>query len=226
MNGDVLLQLLYASAKAYRDQSPFRRGFRSEFVECEKADLQCRLWFSQTEVFVAFRGTDSLRDVQLDVKFKKQSARRLTGEEKSKIHRGFLEAFFCENFQEKLFSKLKNSGAQKIYFTGHSLGGAMAVLAALDYRLKEQNSEIWVITFGCPRVGNRAFCRLYERKILEVVHVQNGNDIVTKMPPRLFGYSLPGAVYHIGKRRVIGAFSAKEHRQKAYFERLLPVCFR
>ena len=41
--------------------------------------------------------------------------------------------------------------------TGHSLGGALAVLCALD--LQDIYGNINLYTFGCPRVGNAAFAQ-------------------------------------------------------------------
>ena len=51
----------------------------------------------------------------------------------------------------------------KFYVTGHSLGGALATLAAYDMRAiaKQYGNEANVscYTFGAPRTGNHAFAR-------------------------------------------------------------------
>ena len=56
--------------------------------------------------------------------------------------------------------------ALEIIVTGHSLGGALAVLCALDFRLDpflndektmERSKSIKVITFGAPKVGDDEF---------------------------------------------------------------------
>lgn len=68
-------------------------------------------------------------------------------------------------------------------FTGHSLGAALATLAAYD--VKETFSEspmVTVISFAGPRVGNWSFrCRLEEQgtKVLRIV---NSDDLITKVP--------------------------------------------
>ena len=40
---------------------------------------------------------------------------------------------------------------------GHSLGGAVAQLAALWLAQRFPRADLRVVTFGSPRVGNRAF---------------------------------------------------------------------
>ncbi|XP_051124371.1 phospholipase A(1) DAD1, chloroplastic-like [Andrographis paniculata] len=68
-------------------------------------------------------------------------------------------------------------------FTGHSLGAALATLAAYD--IKETFGEspmVTVISFAGPRVGNWSFrCRLEEQgtKVLRIV---NSDDLITKVP--------------------------------------------
>lgn len=42
-----------------------------------------------------------------------------------------------------------------MYITGHSLGGALATLAALDHRRRYPDSKVTMYNFGSPRVGNR-----------------------------------------------------------------------
>ena len=56
---------------------------------------------------------------------------------------------------------------------GHSLGGALATLAAFDIRRHLQLTNIHVVTFGAPRTGNRAFAREYEQLVPDTWHVIN-----------------------------------------------------
>jgi hypothetical protein len=70
---------------------------------------------------------------------------------------------------------------------GHSLGGAVAQIAALDSlnALNELNMEkIEIITIGSPRVGNRAFSEwasgIFKNKHKRVV---NQDDLCPHLPP-------------------------------------------
>ena len=75
-----------------------------------------------------------------------------------------------------------------ILITGHSAGGAIATLAALE--IIELYSDTKVITFGSPRVGDAAFANYFK------VHFDNNNsyrivsrnDIVPSNPAYSFDY--------------------------------------
>lgn len=66
---------------------------------------------------------------------------------------------------------------------GHSLGGALATLAAFDIAKELRLTDISVVTFGAPRTGNRAFAREYELFVPDTWHVINAK--VTCCPPLL-----------------------------------------
>eukprot|EP00195_Chlamydomonas_chlamydogama_P017386 CAMPEP_0202911722 /NCGR_PEP_ID=MMETSP1392-20130828/55737_1 /ASSEMBLY_ACC=CAM_ASM_000868 /TAXON_ID=225041 /ORGANISM="Chlamydomonas chlamydogama, Strain SAG 11-48b" /LENGTH=78 /DNA_ID=CAMNT_0049602339 /DNA_START=20 /DNA_END=252 /DNA_ORIENTATION=- len=54
-----------------------------------------------------------------------------------------------------------------LYVTGHSMGGALAQLCALDARFYLNISEVHSLTFGSPRVGNVAFQQLFNSAMNE-----------------------------------------------------------
>ena len=70
--------------------------------------------------------------------------------------------------------------SEKLCFdaSGHSLGGALATLAAFDIRkelLKASRSEVQVLcySFGAPRTGNHAFAKEYNRMVPDTWAVIN-----------------------------------------------------
>lgn len=58
--------------------------------------------------------------------------------------------------------------------TGHSLGGALATLAAYDIAALWPTMAVSCYTFGAPRTGNRAFAVDYARMVQDTWHVING----------------------------------------------------
>ena len=77
-----------------------------------------------------------------------------------------------------------------IFYTGHSLGAALATLAAA------RRPPQAVYAFGSPLVGNNAFARMTAR--LPIHRVVDGSDIVTVMPPAKFGFVHAGTEHRIG----------------------------
>ncbi|MEM7254787.1 MAG: lipase family protein [Pseudomonadota bacterium] len=98
------------------------------------------------------------------------------------VHRGFHHAL--ESVWPDLESLAANPNIRRIWTTGHSLGGALALLAARRFT---QPAE--VVTFGCPRVGDRAFARAFRPRHYRVVY---RNDMVPMVPP-------PGIYKHAGE---------------------------
>ena len=71
-----------------------------------------------------------------------------------------------------------------LFVTGHSLGGAIATLAA--YHATTYHDDTYLYTFGSPRVVNRRLSRkindFLQGRSFRCVH---GNDIVPRVPPLL-----------------------------------------
>ena len=62
--------------------------------------------------------------------------------------------------------------------TGHSLGGALATLAAYDIRKQlqassKQHVEVMCYSFGAPRTGNHAFATDYNRVVPDTWSIIN-----------------------------------------------------
>ena len=72
-----------------------------------------------------------------------------------------------------------------VYVTGHSLGAAMATIAAS--RIQDRVTAL--VTFGSPRVGNAEFVKSVA---VEHYRVQNNCDDVTKVPFMLMGFAHHG----------------------------------
>ena len=86
---------------------------------------------------------------------------------------------------------------QQKRIAGHSLGGAMATLAAAEL-INADEPFLGLYTFGSPRVGDRSFARIFNVEARDRANrFQNNNDIVTRVPARLMGYSHVGSLVYI-----------------------------
>lgn len=99
-----------------------------------------------------------------------------------------------------MLSAVKKAQAQyptfKVVATGHSLGGALASLAA-GY-LRAQGITIDLYTYGAPKVGLQGFADyITSTSKGQNFRVTHKNDPVPKLPPALLGYRHPSPEYYI-----------------------------
>lgn len=99
-------------------------------------------------IVIAFRGTSSLRDFLTDADCLR--AKVTCGQ----VHQGFWEAWL--GVKEAIKAQIPNFEGKRIYVTGHSLGGALAIICA-KYLAVEQQDVCGVYAFGAPRVGDKQF---------------------------------------------------------------------
>ncbi|PSC72141.1 alpha beta-hydrolase [Micractinium conductrix] len=103
------------------------------------------------------------------------------------VHVGFLSAWLHDDFNDRVLAKVAELAARsatplRIWVTGHSLGGALAVLASQQLSRAHPASKITCYTFGCPRVGNKAFASLFDETIPDAFAIVNATDPVTIIP--------------------------------------------
>ena len=111
---------------------------------------------------------------------------------------GLIEAVLATDSTTGLDTEAKdseNDSSDKwtVAFTGHSLGGALATLAAFDIgcRYPEGLVNLKMYNFGSPRVGNGHFAKEFDKKVPDAWRIVNRNDAVATIP-RLMGY------HHVG----------------------------
>jgi triacylglycerol lipase len=104
--------------------------------------------------------------------------------------RGFVHYGFGEALQS-IYPQVRDAitefrdNDQTIWFTGHSLGGALAALAAMRLYFEEPSLLAdGVYTFGQPRVCDRSLARAHDEVFGDRTHrFVNNNDIVAQVPP-------------------------------------------
>jgi len=71
------------------------------------------------------------------------------------LHSGFQNAYM--NVQTRVLNLVKTNNPSKLIVTGHSLGGALAAIAAYDIKKRYPTKDIQIINFGSPLVGDGNF---------------------------------------------------------------------
>jgi pimeloyl-ACP methyl ester carboxylesterase len=138
-------------------------------------------------VAVAFRGTAEYFDYWIDL----QEYRTAPYPSCSAclVHSGFLSAW--NDVQAEVLSGVRDAlraqpGA-RLVVVGHSLGGAVAIIAALHIATADGSKPpSAVFTFGEPRVGNGVFSFFYEgaSRMWPSWRVTHAHDLVPHLPPR------------------------------------------
>ncbi|MCQ8772908.1 lipase family protein [Streptomyces telluris] len=146
-------------------------------------DTQAFTMASDDMIITAFRGTEParIRDWLSDATTPPWPGPAKTGY----VHYGFGQAL------ESIFPDVKSTlneyrtNGQTVWFTGHSLGGALAMLAGARLYLEEPKLLAdGVYTYGQPRTCDRllaAACNKgFKQRLFRFV---NNNDIVPQLPP-------------------------------------------
>jgi hypothetical protein len=163
--------------------APLSSGIRAYVEQDDTKRLQ----------WIAVRGTSNLVNMQLDVDYNKVVDSRL----QIPLHKGFADSAL----QVYRFAKPLLKMDYETCITGHSLGGAAAVIVLM--LLKEDGYQLGqAITFGQPKVTNRDGVRKY--RTLPLLRFVNDKDPVPLLPPfEVFAVLDEGPYQHMGPEVVL-----------------------
>jgi triacylglycerol lipase len=182
------LALGNAALLAYSDQDGIRhfidRWGLTDVHLLSGFDTQAFVARQDGAVFVSYRGTEPLNidDWLADVNYHQ---RPLVSTVPGRVHGGFALAFEeLMGATIRAVSALTTGPADRLFVTGHSLGGALAVLAAAVLTFQEKRHVTAVYTYGQPRVGDPAFSTAYDAVLGSATfRYVNDFDIVPHVPP-------------------------------------------
>ena len=154
---------------------------------------------------LAFRGTqkEDPQDIITDLK-----ANFYYEQNNVKIHDGFYKAFIC--VEDKIKNAVEELKDYSLYLTGHSLGGALALIAT---RVLNSDNLAACYTYGSPKVGNEEFDDDIKPPIYRVV---NAYDIVPGSPPTYIFYLLSVLPWKWAKSLVAKFHGYQHHGDMRY----------
>jgi hypothetical protein len=144
---------------------------------------------------IAVRGTSNVENTIVDIDYV-LTADELLGIE---LHKGFAQS--TQNIYPELKAKLHKD--YTIHITGHSLGGAVAVILGM-YLDKQGYTTGDIVTFGQPKLTNRTGVNTFQH--LNIIRVDNLMDMVPTVPPfdasQIMNFKFD-IFWHLGKEYVL-----------------------
>ncbi|KAF8903727.1 Alpha/Beta hydrolase protein [Gymnopilus junonius] len=136
---------------------------------------------NRKEIVIALRGSASTTDILLDAQvilapFIAPGVKLPGG---AKVHSGFLLSWDALSVQAILVvgNELEKHPEYSIVTTGHSLGGSIALLAAVTLQQNFKTTRTRTYSYGAPRTGNKIFSDYVNATFGENAHrVVHGND--------------------------------------------------
>lgn len=151
------------------------------FINETKTKSICFIYYNKEIIDICFKGTSTNSDVCINMDF-------LLKDYKNKnilIHEGFLNNYL--SLKSILITKINyicsKNNIKEICFNGHSSGGVIANLASYDLSLLYKDKLIKCITFGSPKIGNKAFIEEYNKRVNISLRIVNKYDIIQYLPP-------------------------------------------
>jgi predicted lipase len=213
---DAILEQLKSLDGKFKDVKGFNKKSSQAIIILNEGDNNDS---NPGYVLIAFRGTDEPDDWLDNVKvlpidFPSNPAQQASDQQPNnqqpadqkplgKIHQGFYNAFLDIWDEMDKLLRLPEYKKRPFWITGHSLGGALATVAGLQLTY-ESRPFYGIYTFGQPRVCDRDLMRHFNAEHQKIFfRFQNDNDIVTRIPAAIAGYSHVGTYMHILQNKTI-----------------------
>ncbi|MBD1869201.1 lipase family protein [Leptolyngbya sp. FACHB-541] len=190
-----------------------------KYLNNRERDTQAFMFKTKDYVIIAFRGSQEIQDWRTNARTRFEKFAIATSMEPldedttppiGQVHRGFQAAW--RSVEEGVLKQLEIWGAGRksnfpIFITGHSLGGALATVAASSLVKRGRKNIQGVYTFGQPRVGDLVFVNEIGRALKgKVFRFVNNNDIVPRVPPPYLPWNPTHIYIHLGTTFYFNAF--------------------
>jgi predicted lipase len=119
-----------------------------------------------------------------------------------KVHKGFINAY--KSARDVIHEAIKRIKPTTIVVCGHSLGGALSTLCAVDIQYNFPEISLFCYTSGQPKVGNKAFMESFNKRVPNMIRTYMRKDIVPLCPPDWLEKLADGKYYHVGIPNPIG----------------------
>lgn len=142
----------------------------------------CYIFYNKNKIDICFKGTSNINDFYSNLQICPSNYFNNTN---IQIHNGFLSKYL--SLKNSIISIINtidindNDSKQiEISFNGHSSGGGIATIAALDFSYIYDNYNIKCYTFGAPIIGNSYFINEFNKRINKNKNRNNSYRIINE----------------------------------------------
>jgi len=182
-------------------------GFQPNLTGGDGKDIQfffVGYWPAQSSVVVAHQGTNPkhILAVRTDIELNRihPDNTLFPGIPTVEVHEGFANEH--KKTANRILAAVRKLMAEhlstNVILIGHSLGGALAELDSLFMKLNlPAGTTVEGVTFGTPRVGNRAWATFFNSQVSNFTRMNNKRDPIPTFPLNCWGFKHPSKEIHI-----------------------------
>ena len=161
---------------------------------------------SKQHNIIVFRGTQRTTEWVLNINAVYATKKSKIFSQYGAVHPGF-STIYSKISAQIIEAAKKLDPSVPCYISGHSLGAAIATLAAIDIaaHIPELKKQLQLYTYASPRVGDPAFAREHNRLVPNSYRVVNLADVITLVP---FTVLFKTEYVHVGEE---WSFLAQNH---------------
>jgi len=207
----VELNLYCARINSKQDALTASSRYAKEFVNIKRlisgenryysdkaTDAECIVLNQKQDLYIVFQGTDSKQDWRQDLKFK--TVPIFANKKQFRVHEGMFEQYV--SLKKYLDKEITNycdtytDTKKRVVISGHSLGGALAILCAIFFHalFEKANIEIKIVTIGAPRVLATNLSEWFSKRLSpHTIRIVNHCDEIPNLPIKgpVFQYDHP-----------------------------------
>lgn len=194
----------------------FKQVLNAKYKTIPQSDASFNYERRQATLYIFFEHSKGAIDWRNNFDFPARPYRTMN--DRWYVHRGFLHVW--QSAKAELEQPILQPDVQKIIIVGYSHGAALALLCHefCVFNRPDLADNIYGYGFGCPRVVHGPLRRKISERFKNFQVIRNCRDIVTHLPPALFGFHHVGKMVHIGRHAKYGPLTS--HKAESYLEQL------
>ena len=171
----------------------FERVMNAKYVHLE-GDASFAVQKENSKLYLLFEWSNGLNDWKNNFNFPAKPYRNM--ENRWYAHRGFLKVW--KIIEPHIKDIVMDSEIKEIVIAGYSHGAAIALLCHEYCKFNRSDVSIVGYGFGCPRVIFGFVGKNVKDRFCGFTVIRNCRDIVTHLPPSVFGFRHAGKLFKIG----------------------------